>query len=85
MENLQDYIVIIPTLVCLCITYILKHVVAVKAISRFIPLIMGVVGILMNMWLNWNITPAILLGGLLSGLASTGLYEAFQNVINKKE
>ena len=25
------------------------------------------------------------LGGLLSGLASTGLYEAFQNVINKKE
>ena len=49
MENLQDYIVIIPTLVCLCITYILKHVVAVKAISRFIPLIMGVVGILMNM------------------------------------
>ena len=85
MENLQDYIVIIPTLVCLCIGYILKHVVPIKTINRFIPLIMGAVGILMNMWLNWSITPAILLGGLLSGLASTGMYETLRNFINKKE
>ena len=43
---------------------------------------MGVLGVLLNMWISWGVTPEIILGGLISGLASTGLYEAFRNMIS---
>ena len=37
-----------------------------------------------NAWLNGFIfTPEILLGGLVSGLASTGLHQAFKQFIEK--
>ena len=43
---------------------------------------MGVLGTGLSIWINKaNITPEVILTGLFSGLASTGLYEAFRNVI----
>jgi len=44
---------------------------------------MGILGVILNIWMNMTFTPEILLGGLVSGLASTGLYEAFKNFIKK--
>ena len=44
---------------------------------------MGVLGIGLNMWINLGVSPEIILGGLVSGLASTGLYEAFRQFIKK--
>ena len=44
---------------------------------------MGVLGVGLNIWINGKLTPEILLGGLISGLASTGCYEAFKNLIEK--
>lgn len=38
---------------------------------------------LLNTWMNMNFTPEILLGGMVSGLASTGLYETFKNFLKK--
>ena len=43
----------------------------------------AVIGILLNVWIAKNIDAEILLGGMFSGLASTGLYEAFRNLIKK--
>ena len=41
--------------------------------------------LLLNFWLVAGaITPDVLLGGMFSGLASTGLYEAFRNLIQPK-
>jgi hypothetical protein len=40
--------------------------------------------VIINIWINVTLTPEILLGGLVSGLTSTGLYETFKNVINKR-
>ena len=68
--------------ICLCVGYILKNLIPTDKINRFIPLIMGVLGVLLNMWISWGVTPEIILGGLISGLASTGLYEAFRNMIS---
>ena len=62
--------------------YILKNLIPTDKINRFIPLIMGVLGVLLNIWISWGVTPEIILGGLISGLASTGLYEAFRNMIS---
>lgn len=69
--------------ICLCTGYILKNLVPNDSVNRYIPLIMGVEGILLNFWFQGGaMTPDILLGGLFSGLASTGFYEALKNLIN---
>lgn len=82
---LQGYM--IPTIVgiCLCLGYAIKNVVPNKKINKFIPTIMAVVGVGLNIWVCGDFTPSILLGGLFSGLASTGLYEAFRNIIEHKK
>ncbi|MBD9220285.1 MAG: holin [Clostridiales bacterium] len=67
--------------ICLCLGYIIKNIVPNDKINRFIPLVMGIVGVLINVWVNKTFTAEILLGGLFSGLASTGLYEMFRNLI----
>lgn len=85
LDFLTNYAVPIVVGVCLCVGYILKNVVPNERVNRFIPLIMGVLGVALNSWINLNFTPEILLGGLLSGLSSTGLYEAFKNLINKED
>lgn len=69
---------------CLCAGYILKNLIPGEKINRFIPLIMGVLGVGLNVWINNAIDPEILLGGLVSGLASTGAYEAFKNILTKE-
>jgi hypothetical protein len=63
--------------------YILKNIVTSDKVNKFIPLIMGVLGLGLNMWINLGVSPEIILGGLVSGLASTGLYEAFRQFIKK--
>ena len=85
LDFLTNYAVPIVVGVCLCVGYILKNVIPNEKVNRFIPLIMGVLGVALNAWINLNFTPEILLGGLLSGLSSTGLYEAFKNLINKED
>ena len=85
METLNNYMILIVVAVCLCIGYVLKHLVPTDKINPFIPLIMAVLGTFMNMWISgFKINPEILLGGMVSGLASTGLYEAFRQFIDKK-
>ena len=83
---MQDYIVLIVLGICLCVGYIVKNLIPTDKINRFIPFIVGVLGIVLNSWLNnWSLTPEILLGGMASGLASTGLYELFRQFIEKKD
>ena len=84
MEFLNDFIVLIVLGVCLCVGYIIKHAIPSDKINKYIPLIMGVLGVGVNVWLNaFSFTPEILLGGLLSGLASTGLHQVFKQFIKK--
>lgn len=80
---LTNYAVPIIVGICLCIGYVLKNIVTTNVVNKYIPLIMAVLGIALNTWMNMNFTPEILLGGLVSGLASTGLYEAFKNFLKK--
>jgi hypothetical protein len=83
MDFLTKFSIPLVIGVCLCIGYILKNIVPNDKINKYIPLIMGCVGLGINIWINLDFTPEILLGGLMSGLASTGLYEAFKNFIYK--
>lgn len=84
MEFLNDYLILLVVGICLCVGYVVKHVVPSDGVNRFIPLIMAVLGVLINTWLNgWTITPEVLLGGLASGLASTGMHQLFTQFINR--
>lgn len=82
---ISEYLVLVVLAICLCLGYIIKHIVPGDKVNKFIPLIMGVLGVVLNVWFNaWQLTPEILLGGLASGLASTGLHQAFKNLIGKQ-
>ena len=82
---LTEYAVPIIVGICLCVGYIIKNMIPSDGINKYIPLIMGALGVVLNVWINLGITPQILLGGLFSGLASTGLHQAFKNLIDHKE
>lgn len=86
MDFLNDYIVVIAVVACLCVGYIIKNIIPSDKVNKYIPLIVGVLGVLINVWHNdFSFTPEILVGGLVSGLASTGLHQAFKQFIEKKE
>ena len=86
---LNDYFVLVIVGICLCVGYIIKT--SLNFIpNKYIPLIMGIIGVVLNVWTNNTFNAEILLSGLFSGLASTGLNEAFRNIIegdvfNKKK
>lgn len=80
---LANFAVPIIVGVCLCVGYVIKNVITTDTINKYIPLIMAVLGVVLNIWINMSFTPEILLGGMFSGLASTGLYEAFKQLIKK--
>ena len=82
---LTEFAVPIIVGICLCVGYIVKNMIPSDGINKYIPLIMGALGVALNVLINLGITPQILLGGLFSGLASTGLHQAFKNLINHKE
>ena len=81
IDFLTEFAVPVIVGLCLCVGYILKHLVPTEKIDRFIPLIMGALGILLNVWIQLAVSPQILLGGLFSGLASTGLHQLFRQLI----
>ena len=86
MEFLNEYSIPVIVGICLCIGFILKNLVTTDKINKFIPLIVAVIGVIVNAWLNtWTITPEILLSGMFSGLASTGMHQLFKQFIGKSE
>lgn len=86
MEFMNDYMVMVIVGICLCVGFLIKHTIPSDAVNRFIPLIVGVLGVILNIWMNgWCISPEILLGGLVSGLASTGMYELFRQFLGWKK
>ena len=84
MEMLTDYIVAVVVAICFSFGYIIKNSLSFIP-NKFIPLIMAILGVVLNVWLNeFNFTPQILLGGLASGLASTGAFELVRNIKGEK-
>ena len=83
---LTQYFSIVVVGICLCVGYIIKNSLDFIP-NKYIPLIMGVLGLIINILMNLStgITAEVILSGLFSGLASTGLYEAFKNIISKEE
>ena len=83
LNFLNDYSIPVIVGICLCVGYVLKTSFSFIP-NNCIPCIMAILGIALNIWITLNVTPAILLAGIFSGLASTGLHQLFVTLIEKK-
>ncbi|MBQ7429255.1 MAG: phage holin family protein [Butyrivibrio sp.] len=84
ITQLLSFINVVILGICLCVGYAIKHWIPSDKVNKYIPTIMAVLGVVLAIWSYGTFTPDILLIGLISGLASTGLYEAFRNLIEKE-
>lgn len=83
MDFITEYISLIGLVGALAVGFIVKNLIPNEDINRFIPLIAAVVGLVICLWdAGWVATPQVIVSGMISGLASTGLYEAFKNLID---
>ena len=81
---LNEYFIPVIVGICLCVGYVIKTSVP-KVDNSLIPMILSILGLLINIWINHDINPSIVLGGLFSGLASTGFHQMFKNLIKVEE
>ena len=81
---LNEYFIPVIVGICLCIGYVIKTSIP-KVDNSLIPMILSILGLFINIWINHTLNPSIVLGGLFSGLASTGLHQLFKNLIKVEE
>ena len=86
MDFISDYIVLVILGICYCVGFMIKNVIRSESVDRFIPIVVGVLGVFLNIWANnWSVSPDIILGGLASGLAATGTNQIFKQLAKDDE
>ncbi len=86
MEFLNDYIAVIALVAALCVGYVVKNVIPNKEINRFVPAICALTGVIILLWdAGWVATPQLVVAGMMSGIAASGLYDQFKMIIEKKD
>lgn len=81
---LTEYTMPVVVGLCLCVGYIIKHWLK-DADNKIIPTVVTVVGIAAAVAINWgNITIDVIVGGALSGLASTGMHQMLKQWIDNR-
>ena len=82
---LSEFLSVIVVGICLCVGYVIKHSLDFIP-NKYIPLIMLILGTVTNILMNiGHIDATVILSGMFSGLASTGLHQVFSKLINKEE
>ncbi|RDY28014.1 holin [Romboutsia weinsteinii] len=79
---LQQFCVPVVIGICLCVGYVIKTSLDFIP-NKYIPLIMLILGLGVNLLIHQSINANIVLAGMFSGLASTGLHQMFKNLIDK--
>lgn len=82
MEMLNNYLIPVIMALCLIVGYIIKHWIK-DADNKIIPTVVTVVGVAAAVAMNWgSVTIEVIVGGAVSGLASTGLHQMFKQWID---
>ena len=84
MEFLNEFMLPVVLGICLCIGYIIKK--WIKDVdNKYIPTIIAVLGVALSIWISgWQITPEVILSGMISGLGSTGMHQVFKQFVEKE-
>jgi len=80
LSTITNYISPIILIACLGIGYTL-HTLHNKILNSFIPIISAILGVAAAVWSFGTLDLPTIVTGMISGLASTGMYEAFKNMI----
>lgn len=81
---LTEHFTVVVFLACLIIGYIIKHASFLQKINNNdIPLILAIVGAILNVIVIGMTVDAVVYGAFM-GLASTGLHQTFKNFIDKE-
>ena len=85
MEFLNEYMIPVVLGICIVIGYIIKKWVN-DIDNKYIPTIVTILGAFLAVWFNrWSVTPEIILSGLVTGAASTGMHQLFKQFAEKTE
>lgn len=80
---LTEYMVPVIVGLCLCVGYIVKKWVA-DVDNKYIPTICAALGVILAIWINWpGIDAGVILSGLFSGLAATGVDQLAKQITKK--
>ena len=83
MEFLNEFMMPVVLGICLVIGWVVKKWI-VDIDNKYIPTIVTVLGAVLAVWFNsWVVTPEIILSGLITGAASTGMHQLFTQFIEK--
>lgn len=84
MEFLNEFMLPVVLGLCLCVGYVVKKWIS-DVDNKYIPTIVAVLGVVLSIWISgWQITPEVILSGMISGLASTGMHQVFKQFIEKE-
>lgn len=85
LTYLLNYVNPVVLGICLCVGFALKYAKLFEWLgNQYIPLTMLTLGTVINILISWpGSSAAVILGGMISGLASTGLYEMMKNLLSK--
>lgn len=85
MEFLNEFMLPVVLGICLCVGYIVKKWIP-DVDNKYIPTIVLVLGVILSIWISgWQVTPEVILSGMISGLCSTGVHQLFKQYIEKEE
>ena len=82
-EDLTQYFVLVVMVACLVIGYILKTSFD-RVPNKYIPTILAVVGAVLNAAVS-GVSIESIVYGALTGLASTGMHQAFTRFVENKD
>ena len=83
LNVINSYLVIGVVLGCCGIGYVIKTSFDFIP-NKYIPFMMAVLGVVLNIAISKSFDMNIFLGGLLSGLSSVGLHQSFKALIENK-
>ncbi len=83
MEILNEYVIVVVMAACVAVGALIKHSLTFIP-NKYIPLILGLLGIVFNIWNQERFDFLTLLGGLASGLSATGAFELFKQLTKGK-
>ena len=86
LSYLFEYVNLLTLGICLCVGFALKTAFAWFP-NKYIPLAALTMGFIVNVLINLEtgINAMVVLGGMISGLASTGLNEMLRNLLKRDE
>lgn len=83
LNFITDLYIPIIVVACLLVGYIVKKWIA-DVDNKYIPTIVFILGAILGCVVNHTITVEVIVAGAASGLASTGLHQAYKNLIDRE-